>query len=71
MHRAMRIALLASLVLAFAPAAHAYLDAGTGGMILQVIAGGVAGAAVAIKMFWHRIKGFFGGGKGQHDDPPA
>lgn len=33
----------------------AYLDPGTGSMILQVILGGVAGAAVAVKMFWHRV----------------
>jgi hypothetical protein len=36
----------------------AYLDPGTGSMILQVILGGVAGAAVAVKMFWHRIIAF-------------
>lgn len=35
-----------------------YLDPGTGSMILQVILGGVAGAAVAAKMFWHRIIAF-------------
>lgn len=35
-----------------------YLDPGTGSMLLQVILGGVAGAAVAVKMFWHRIIAF-------------
>ena len=40
--------------------AHAYLDPGTGSLILQVILGGIAGAAVAIKLFWHRILAFFG-----------
>ena len=35
-----------------------YLDPGTGSMILQVILGGVAGAAVAVKVFWHRIIAF-------------
>jgi hypothetical protein len=33
----------------------AYLDAGTGSMILQLIAGGLAGLAVTIKLFWRRI----------------
>lgn len=36
--------------------AHAYLDPGTGSMILQVALGGVAGAAVVIKLYWYRFK---------------
>jgi len=35
--------------------AHAYLDAGTGSMILQVLLGGVAGLAVAGKLYWNRF----------------
>jgi hypothetical protein len=35
--------------------AHAYLDAGTGSMILQVILGGIAGLAIAGKLYWHRL----------------
>lgn len=71
MDRAIRTLLLLLVALAFAPTAYGYLDSGTGAMILQVIAGGVAGAAVMVKMFWHRIRGLFGGGKAQDDDPPA
>lgn len=41
--------------------ARAYLDPGTGSMILQVILGGVAGALVVLKLYWNRIKAFFGG----------
>jgi len=33
----------------------AYLDPGTGSMILQVILGGLAAAAVFLKMFWNRV----------------
>jgi hypothetical protein len=33
----------------------AYLDAGTGSMIVQLIVGGVAAAAVAVKLFWYKI----------------
>jgi len=43
--------------------AHAYIDAGTGSLILQVLLGGLAGVAVAWRLFWHRIKDFFGGKK--------
>jgi len=35
--------------------AHAYLDAGTGSMILQVLLGGIAGLAIAGKLYWHRF----------------
>lgn len=36
-------------------AAFAYLDPGTGSLILQVIVGGVAAAAVGVKIFWSRL----------------
>jgi hypothetical protein len=35
--------------------AHAYLDPGTGSIILQVLLGGVAGIALAIKLYWHKL----------------
>jgi len=33
----------------------AYLDPGSGSMILQVVAGGAAAVAVAGRLFWRRI----------------
>ncbi|MGC5020010.1 hypothetical protein ACLQ2U_15915 [Micromonospora sp. DT47] len=33
----------------------AYLDAGSGSLIVQVVVGGVAGAAVAVKLYWRRL----------------
>ena len=39
--------------------AHAYLDPGTGSVVLQLILGGVAGALVVIKLYWHRFTSFF------------
>ncbi len=33
----------------------AYIDPGSGSMILQMILGGLAAAAVFLKVFWHRI----------------
>jgi hypothetical protein len=36
-----------------------YLDAGSGSLILQALAGGVAGVAVAGKLYWRRIKRVF------------
>jgi hypothetical protein len=36
----------------------AYLDPGSGSMILQVIAGGVAAVAVTAKLYWNRLLKF-------------
>jgi hypothetical protein len=33
----------------------AYLDPGSGSMMLQVIAGGLAAAAVTLKVYWNRV----------------
>ena len=33
----------------------AYLDPGSGSMMLQVIAGGIAAAAVTLKVYWRRL----------------
>ena len=40
----------------------AYLDPGSGSMILQALAGGVAAIAVVGKMYWRRITRLFGRG---------
>jgi hypothetical protein len=37
-------------------AALAYLDPGAGSMLFQALAGGVAGVAVAGKLYWRRVK---------------
>ena len=36
-------------------AVFAYLDPGTGSMLVQLLVGGVAAAGVALKLYWHRI----------------
>jgi hypothetical protein len=51
------------LVVLIAPNALAYLDPGTGSMMLQVILGGIAAVGVALKLFWYRIIAFLGFGK--------
>ncbi len=33
----------------------AYIDPGSGSMILQIILGGLAAAAVFLRVFWHRL----------------
>ncbi len=36
--------------------AHAYLDPGTGSMLLQGLVGGIAAASVAIGVYWGKLK---------------
>lgn len=38
----------------------AYLDPGTGSMLLQVILGGIAAIGVAIKLYWHKLRAAMG-----------
>ncbi len=55
----MRILAAVLLLLLFTDAV-AYLDPGTGSMLLQVILGGVAAVAVAFKLYWHRLRAALG-----------
>ena len=62
---------IAIVLSALALPAHAYLDPAPGSMLLQMIVGGIAGAALAVKLFWHRILGFFGVRPKSTDDDAA
>jgi hypothetical protein len=54
-YRPVIVALCVSL-LGYAPVASAYLDPGTGSMILSAIVGLFATAALAFKTYWYKIK---------------
>jgi hypothetical protein len=41
--------------------AHAYLDPGTGSMLLQGAIAGIATLAYTVKIYWYRIKAFISG----------
>ena len=43
------------LVLVCARPAHAYLDPGSGGMMIQLLLGGFAGAAVLVRLYWRQL----------------
>ena len=60
MNRMISATLLTVLMLPIASPAQAYLDPGTGSMILQILLGGIAGLLVAGKLYWTRLKEFFG-----------
>ena len=44
----------------------AYLDAGTGSMLAAALAGGAAGIAVFIRLYWHRFLGIFSSKHREH-----
>ena len=48
-----------SLIMFFNTKAFAYLDPGTGSIILQGILGAIAAGASYCSIYWHKIKKFF------------
>jgi len=38
---------------------YAYLDPGSGSMLLQLLLGGVAAVGVVSKLYWHRVTSIF------------
>lgn len=52
--------LLAALAVILAPeAAHAYIDPGTGSMLLQLLIAGLLGSLYGLKMYWRRLVLYF------------
>ena len=49
----------------------AYIDPGTGSLVLQMIAGGVAAAAVTAKLYWRRIRGVFRPSRPEDEGTPS
>ena len=60
----LKVAPATTFALLFLPSqviAPAYLDPGTGSLIIQVLIGAIFGGLVVAKIFWNRIKIFFRG----------
>lgn len=57
--RSLKVPGIGLLALAYAAPSHAYIDPGTGSIILQSILAGIAVAIGMLRMFWYRIKTFF------------
>ena len=49
----------AALLLGSPTDAQAYLDPGTGSMIIQVVVAGIAAGLLLVKTYWRRLKAFF------------
>jgi hypothetical protein len=59
------LALALVLVLITEARVDAYLDPGSGSMLVQLLLGGVAGAAVIIKLGWERFRDMFRSSRGK------
>jgi Na+/proline symporter len=63
--RPMWAILFLAVVILVSTDALAYLDPGTGSILLQALAGGVAGVALLVKLYWKKLKKRFE--RGKHD----
>ena len=54
-YKSMRVVMFMILGLSTYPAL-AYLDPGTGSLIIQSIIGALAAVAITLKLYWHKIK---------------
>ena len=61
MTRALQIGFVLAACLSIASPADAYLDPGTGSMLLSAVIGVAAALGLAVKMFWYRLVGLFRG----------
>lgn len=61
--QAFRLSIAAMMVGVLTSSAHAYLDPGTGSIILQVILGGFAGVALAGRLYWNKLLAILGLGR--------
>jgi hypothetical protein len=55
----------------FPSTALAYLDPGSGSMMLQLLLGGIAGLGVFLKLYWQSVVSIFRHKKPQEDSDPA
>lgn len=69
MRRTTTIAAAGLLVVLTAAPAHAYLDPGSGSMLLQLILGGIAGFVVLVKLYWQKLKALVGLGRTEKGRP--
>ena len=58
-----RLAIALMIVGVSTSSAHAYLDPGAASIALQVLLGGIAGLALAIKLYWYKFLSLIGVGR--------
>ncbi|MBN1635164.1 MAG: hypothetical protein JW920_01545 [Deltaproteobacteria bacterium] len=68
MKRFVIVVLCTVLPLVFVNRANAYLDPGTGSMIIQAVIAAVAVVTVSVGIYWRRLKAFLSGLFGRKRD---
>ena len=60
------------IIFGYSNLSFAYIDPGAGSMFLQLLLGGIAGAIVVLKLYWHKLTRFFRRNASQESDrfPP-
>ena len=53
------VLLVCFFYLMFPPTVYAYLDPGTGSLVIQILIGALFGGLVTIKIYWGKIKPLF------------
>jgi hypothetical protein len=71
LRRAVRIGFLVVAGLSMTSPAYAYLDPGTGSMLLSAVIGVAAAVGLAVKMFWYRLVGLLRGKRTGAGSPPG
>ena len=71
--KALTLWFVAVMIFSLPDVSHAYINPGSGSVMIQVILAFVFGAAVTIRVFWAKIKTFFDKGalnknKGDHEN---
>src|SRR5258706_4396425 len=61
--------LVAAAVLTWTASTQAYVDPGSGSMLVQLLLGGAAGLVVAVRVYWRRIVSRFRSGSRKSGDP--
>lgn len=68
MRTALTGALLVAMVMlvsTFDGTLHAYIDPGTGSIVIQAVIAGIVGALSIGRLYWHRLRSMFRRGDGQ------
>ena len=55
----LKLLFLSLTVILIPVSAYAYIDPGTGGIIVQVILGGIGGLVLFFKLYWKKVKSWF------------
>jgi hypothetical protein len=71
MQNKLMVMIMAIIVnLLFIKSAYAYLDPGTGSILLQGLIAAVAGVTITGKLYWSRLKDMFSRKTKKHREPP-